>query len=73
MTATTKRIKPRGILLPDALYTSEGAMRYGGIGQNSLDAAVESGIVVPVKQGYRNWYEGRQLIEWILSHGKNRH
>lgn len=57
-----------GRIDPLSLYTREGCMFYGGIGDKSLLEAKESGIVKPIYSGKRVYYRGKELIEWIESH-----
>lgn len=59
-----------GRIDPGAVYTTEGCMRYGGIGRESLFQARKSGMVKPIEVGKRVYYGGDELIAWIRSHSK---
>ncbi len=68
-----KQRKPRkpplvGRIDAGALYTREGAERFGGLGGTMLMNARRSGIVKPIQVGRRMYYRGDELIEWICSH-----
>lgn len=55
-----------------AVYTTEGCMRYAGLGRESLSQARKSGLVEPIEHGRRVYYGGDQLIAWIKSLRKQR-
>lgn len=59
-----------GRLNPTELYTTEGCMRFAGLGEVSLFAARQSGMVKPVYHGNRAYYLGAQLIAWLIKTGK---
>lgn len=64
----TRRVrKVVGRISPCELYTSEGCMRFAGLGSASLYEARRSGIVKPIEYGKRLYYQGSQLIEWLVS------
>lgn len=68
-TKTTRKVqKVVGRIDPGAMYTTEGCMRFGGIGRDSLIDARATGIVHPIPVGKRVYYRGDELIEWIKSH-----
>lgn len=69
MTRKVRRVI--GVLDPTKLYTTEGAMRFGGMGRETLALARRSGKVRPIDIGRRTYYRGDELIEWIKS--KQRH
>lgn len=75
MTTSTKQkrkfARVIGVLAPERLYTSEGALRYGGLGTNSLRAARLSGVVKPLERGNRVYYRGSELIAWITGDSKD--
>lgn len=64
-----KNTKVIGRIDPDAVYTSEGCMRFAGIGRIELAEARQAGVVRPVHTGRRAYYRGSELIEWVLSGG----
>jgi hypothetical protein len=45
-------------------------MRAAGIGQRSLRAAKQSGLVKAIPAGERVYFRGSDLIAWIESHAK---
>jgi hypothetical protein len=69
-TATQQRTRCRGYIDPCGMYTTEGCMRYAGIGRMSLIEARASGIVKPIPVGNRIYYRGSDLIAWIESHAE---
>lgn len=56
-----------GRLDAQSLYTTEGCLRYAGLGRESLLEARRSGIVKPIPCGKRVYYAGEELIQWIKS------
>lgn len=64
---TKQRTRVIGYINPDGLYTTEGCMRFAGLGRMSLLDARASKLVKPLHVGNRAYYRGRELIEWILS------
>lgn len=71
-TTSTRQLARRrpgvyGILLPGSILTVEGVMHATGMGEESLAAARESGIVRPIYLGRRVFYRSDELIEWITS------
>lgn len=69
--ASRRRPGVYGILSPGALLTVEGVMHSTGLGEESLAAARQSGVVKAVHLGRRVFYRSDELIEWILSQSKN--
>lgn len=53
-----------------AVYTTEGCLRYAGLGRESLAEARQSGVVEPFEVGKRVYYAGDELIAWIKSHAR---
>jgi hypothetical protein len=56
-----------GRIEPYAVYTTEGCLRYAGLGRESLLLARKSGLVTPIEVGKRVYYGGDELIAWIKS------
>lgn len=69
MKTRAKRQKVIGRLNPDELYTTEGALRFGGLGHDQLRKGRRSGVIKQKLCGGRAYYRGRDLIAWILSGG----
>lgn len=64
----TKRRKvrrPIGVIAPNRLYTTEGVMRFAGLGHESLAEARRSGRIKPYEVGRRVFYLGKDIIAWI--------
>jgi len=64
--------KVTGRLAPDELYTLEGCMEFGGLGEESICEARLSGMVTPIALGRRLYYDGAELIAWIKATGQRR-
>jgi len=59
--------KIQGKISRGAIYTTEGCMRFGGLGHETLAEARRSGMVTPIEIGRRHYYRGDELIAWIES------
>lgn len=65
---TSRRVrKVVGRLSALEMYTTEGVMRFGGLGEDSLAEARQSGMVKPYPRGRRDYYDGAELIAWLKS------
>lgn len=71
MAARTQRqfTKVIGRIDADSLYTTEGCLRFAGLGRDSLIQARASGIVKAIPLGKRMYYRGDELIDFIKTHG----
>ena len=61
-----------GHIRPEDLYDTDQAMRQAGQGYESLTEGREAGVLNPVNDGRRDWYEGRELIAWIREKAKQK-
>lgn len=59
--------KIQGKISRGAIYTTEGCMRFGGLGHEMLAEARRSGMVTPIEIGRRHYYRGDELVAWIES------
>lgn len=56
-----------GRIDPDSLYTTEGCMRFGGLGLKELAEGRQAKVLHPVYRGRRAYYHGYELIEWCCA------
>lgn len=71
MPAMKLRSRKNGIvgrLDPASLYTTEGCLRYAGLGRMSLAQARREGVPA-IQVGHRHYYRGRDLIAWLERRG----
>lgn len=61
----------QGVLAPDRLYTVEGVLKAAGIGHVQLAEARQSKHVTPIYHGRRVYYQGAELIAWIIATGES--
>jgi hypothetical protein len=67
MQATRSVTRCMGRIDAASLYTTEGCLRYAGLGRETLLQARKSGLVKPIELGRRMYYCGDELIAWIKS------
>jgi hypothetical protein len=66
MHARKKVLKIVGRLDPDALYTAEGALRFGGLSRDEIGLGRRAKVIKAYECGRRIYYRGCDLIAWIL-------
>lgn len=64
-----KRMKPRGELCPERLYSARGILRAMGWGRTTLQQAKSSGVVKVYEAGGMSLFKGSELIEWATTVG----
>ena len=70
MSRVRKRVKPRGELCGDRLYSARGILRAMGWGRTTLQQAKSSGIVKVYEVGGMACFRGSELIEWATKQVK---
>lgn len=64
--ATDRRHTPTiGVILPDAMYTTEACMTQCGIGYDQLAQARRAGVVKAYGTRKQMYYLGSELIAWV--------
>lgn len=64
---TNRTVSPvLGVILPDAVYTTDACMTQCGIGYDQLLEARKAGAIKPYGTKKQIYYYGRELIAWVM-------